>query len=213
MLFKVMTIDCEPEDLNGDTEMFERIHFSIKNSKRLDLWIGTEHFQFADQQMLHPAKLTLSPVEIQLNLMQYRKEVTTKNDLMETQPFKRLDNIRKVEGKNKLHMAVLDLIRQTDKRVIIFDPFEYDDLSGFHNNNYLMAQLQIVAGNNVVTTQMGLLDIPWDYNYSIYIVNNQSQVISVDLQDQSPLNISRQIRREHNLFKLWRSGGLGDQFL
>ena len=213
MTFKQITIDCSPEDLNGSTEMFENIHFSIKNSKQVELWVGKEYFRFIEQKMIIPTELTLSPVEIRLNLMQYRKEVTTKNDLMETQPFKRLDNIRKVEGKNKLHMAVLDLIRQTDKRVIIFDPFEYDDLSGFHNNNYLMTQLQIVAGNNVVTTQMGLLDIPWDYDYNIYIVNNQSQVISVDLQDQSPLNISRQIRREHNLFKLWRSGGLGDQFL
>ena len=213
MTFKQITIDCSPEDLNGSTEMFEKIHFSIKNSKQVELWVGKEHFRFIEQKMIIPTELTLSPVEIRLNLMQYRKEVTTKNDLMETQPFKRLDNIRKVEGKNKLHMAVLDLIRQTDKRVIIFDPFEYDDLSGFHNNNYLMTQLQIVAGNNIVTTQMGLLDIPWDYDYNIYIVNNQSQLISVDLQDQSPLNISRQIRREHNLFKLWRSGGLGDQFL
>lgn len=210
-MFKEMNIDLEPEDLND--EMFEKIHFGIKNSKQVELWVGKEHFRFINQKMVLPNELTLSPLEVRLNLMIYNSEVTAKRALEKTEPYKRLDLIRSAEGKGKLHSVVLDLMRQTDRRSIVFDPFEYDDISGVHNTHYLLTQLQIVAGNNVVTTQMGLLDIPWDYHYDIYIINNEAQVIPIDLNNQEPLKMLKQLRREHNLFKLWRSGGLGDQFL
>ncbi len=210
-MFKKMNIDLEPEDLND--EMFEKIHFGIKNSKQLDLWVGKEHFRFINQKMIIPNELTISPVEVRLNLMIYNSKVTTKRDLEKTEPYKRLDKIRSAEGKNNLHTVVLDLMRQTDKRNIVFDPFEFDDITGAHNTDYLFTQLQIAAGMNTVTTQMGLLDIPWDYHYDIYIINNKAQVIPISLENQEPLNLARPLRREHNLFKMWRSGGLGEQFL
>jgi hypothetical protein len=210
-LFKEFTIDCDSVDIG--LEMFEKIHSFIQCSSEVDLHIDGVHYRFENRELVLPEQLTLSPVEIRLNLMRYRTKITSTRDLQQTELYKRLDKIRKVEGKNKLHQQALDIVRNATRKMVIFDPFGYDDLSGMHTHEYLFAHAAMMASTNLITTQMALLDIAWDHDYDVYIVNNDSKIVMITLENQEHLNISRQLRREHNLYKMWRAGGLGDQFL
>ncbi len=210
-LFRDVNIDCDSVDI--DSEMYDKIHTFINNSRTLDLYIDNVHYRFENRVMVFPVHLKLSPIEVRLNLMRYRTKISTTAELHQTDLYKRLDKIRKVEGKNKLHIQAVEFIRNSKRKLIIFDPFGYDDLSGLHTHEYMIAHAAMLASTNVITTQMGLLDIAWDHGYDVYIVNNESKIIFIDIDNQESLNISRQLRREHNLYKMWRAGALGDQFL
>ncbi len=210
-LFKEINIECDSVDI--DKEMFERIHSFIQSSREVDLHIDDVHYRFENREMVLPEQLTLSPIEVRLNLMRYRTKITSTRDLQNTELYKRLDKIRKVEGKNKLHEQAIDIIRNATRKLVIFDPFGYDDLSGLHTHEYLFAHAAMLASTNLITTQMALLDIAWEHDYDVYIVNNDSKIVMIGLENQEHLNLSRQLRREHNLYKMWRSGALGDQFL
>ena len=126
-LFKEINIECDSVDI--DKEMFERIHSFIQSSREVDLHIDDVHYRFENREMVLPEQLTLSPIEVRLNLMRYRTKITSTRDLQNTELYKRLDKIRKVEGKNKLHEQAIDIIRSATRKLVIFDPFGYGDLS------------------------------------------------------------------------------------
>ncbi len=129
------------------------------------------------------------------------------SEYMATDKYKRLNKIR--ESNNQLHNEILTTMRATEQHVIIFDPFQHDTLSGLTETNYMLARDKIIHGCSLLTNQMGLLELATLGEEKIYIVNNDSKLVEVS---NETLDISRELRPAHNLFKLWRSGALGDQF-
>lgn len=133
-----------------------------------------------------------------------------KVDYQNTECGKRLLEIAQSSNGEKLLQRVLNIVHRHDEKVIIFDPFNYWPLEGISVNGYLEARSMIECGVSFYTVQMGLLDIVRDYNYRVYIVNNIGEPILIS---NETLKIDRVLRPAHNLFKMWRSGALGDQFL
>ena len=96
-----------------------------------------------------------------------------------------------------------------EHHVVVFDPFQHDSLNGLTETNYLMARDKIIHSCNIVTNQMGLLELTELGSEKIYIVNNKSKLVEIS---NETLDISKELRPTHNLFRLWCSGGLGEQF-
>lgn len=140
----------------------------------------------------------------------YGKRRLKNSEYQLTDSYKRLNKIR--ESKNDLHTEVLHILSTVgaEEQVVIFDPFEHDSLTGILETNYLNARNKFTHGCDLVTTQMGLLDIVTLGEERIYIVNNQSKVIEIS---NDTLDIDRELRPAHNLYKMWRAGALGKQFL
>ena len=94
--------------------------------------------------------------------------------------------------------------------MLFFDPYHYEVLDGFVvHDSYLNTINKMEMGCNLFTRQMGALDLPWQLDYDVYIMNHHGQPILIS---NETLDIPKELRPAHNLFKLWRSGGLGDQF-
>ena len=114
---------------------------------------------------------------------------------------------------NKAHVDIVkitDLLTTNDKSNVIFDPYHYEVLDEFTVlDSYLSAVSKLEMGSNLYTRQMGALDLPWQLDYDVYIMNHHGQPILIS---NETLDIPKELRPAHNLFKLWRSGALGDQF-
>lgn len=114
-----------------------------------------------------------------------------------------------------MHLTNLDLIinlLEGNKQVIIFNPNHIEFGPGdVPPTIYTYAETWdlIQSKTNFITLQMGLLDTCWDYGYDVYIINNSRVPVLIS---NETLDIPKELRHEHNLFKLWRSGGLGEQF-
>lgn len=129
-------------------------------------------------------------------------------DYLNSDEYKRLNKIR--GSQNNLDMKLADLIIPiTDRQVVILDPFEYDSISHLTETNYLIARGKLKAGCNLVTNQMAILDLLELGKERIYITTDNGDVVEIS---NETLDISKELRPAHNLYKIWRSGGLGEQF-
>lgn len=130
------------------------------------------------------------------------------HDYLDSDEYKRLNKIR--SSQNDLDKKIGDLvIPNTDRQVVILDPFEYDSISHLTETNYLIARGKLKAGCNLVTNQMAILELLEYGKEQIYITTDKGDVVEIS---NETLDISKEIRPVHNLFRMWRSGGLGEQF-
>lgn len=117
-------------------------------------------------------------------------------------------------GKQEVNsIALQDILLRSvtvGKPQIIFDPNHVvtDKIFG-SNISYVKAWELIQAKVSFITPQMGLLDVCWDYDYDVYIINNENVAVLIS---NETLDINKHLRPSHNLFKLWRAHGLGEAF-
>jgi hypothetical protein len=126
-----------------------------------------------------------------------------------TPEYQRFAELRQNKARVDI-VKITDLLTTNDKSNVIFDPYQYEVLDEFVvHDSYLNTVNKMKMGCNMFTRQMGALDLPWDYGYDVYILNHHGVPILIS---NETLDINRELRPAHNLFKLWRSGALGDQF-
>lgn len=126
-----------------------------------------------------------------------------------TAEYQRFAELR--ENKAQIDIVkITDLLTANDKSNVIFDPYHYSALDEFVVlDSYMSAVSKLNMGSNLYTRQMGALDLPWQLDYDVYIMNHQGSPILIS---NETLDIPKELRPAHNLFKLWRSGALGEQF-
>lgn len=133
-----------------------------------------------------------------------------KTEYQSTEYGKRLLEIAQSSNGDRLLQRVLTIVHRHSEKVIIFDPFNYWPLEGISVNGYLEAVGMFNCGVSFYTVQMGLLSLVNNSGYNVYIVNDVGVPILIS---NETLNLDRELKPTHNLFTLWRSGALGDQFL
>ena len=95
-------------------------------------------------------------------------------------------------------------------RIAIFDPYfrsavAFENAHGEHR--YDVAQAKLYVGDRLLTTQISLINVAWDYDYTIYIVNLDGKLIKVE---NGMPDVVKELRKAHNIYKLWVSGALGN---
>lgn len=65
-------------------------------------------------------------------------------------------------------------------------------------------------GDHVHTSQMCFLNKAWDEGYAVFIINS----IGIPVYIHNGMKgVDKELRKEHNLFRLWQAGALGNLLL
>lgn len=91
---------------------------------------------------------------------------------------------------------------------IIFYPFGDDQaVQSFSDTG---EAIKSRSGEYIHTTQMCFLTDAWDFDMDIWIVDRKGQAVQIK---NGMLGVDKELRKEHNLFRLWRSGALHNDLI
>lgn len=125
-----------------------------------------------------------------------------RNEYQQTDEHKRF---REIQTRNLHNTGLLLGLLLKDMKVVIFDPFSRSVLQGTSETIFSSAEFQLNNGVNLITNQMGLLDVAVKNEYEIFIIN--------DMDIPYLINTHPRYHPVHSLLGLWRTGELGKQFL
>lgn len=94
----------------------------------------------------------------------------------------------------------------------MFYPFSnYKDgqlLTGYGETEFAFGAA--TDGDDIHTAQMCFLNKAWDEGYAVFIINSSGIPVYIH---NGMKGVDKELRREHNLFRLWQGGALGNRLL
>lgn len=97
-------------------------------------------------------------------------------------------------------------------KMAMFYPFsDYKDgqlLTGYGETEFAFDAAK--DGDHVHTSQMCFLNKAWEEGYAVFIINGIGLPVYIH---NGMKGVDKELRKEHNLFRLWAAGALGNHLL